>query len=83
MRIRDITLEEIRQGKNWKVTHDEAFDWENDPLESLSIVEATEFEPEDEIVYSAIRVTDGGKITPLVMIKQVQDLGYGGDYCGL
>lgn len=81
MQIRDISLDDIRLGKNWKVLSAEEFDWTNDVLENLSIIEATDFGPEDLIVYSAVSVTDAGNVTPLVMIKQVEDLDYGGDYC--
>ncbi|MBK9153927.1 MAG: hypothetical protein IPM25_06875 [Chloracidobacterium sp.] len=81
MQIRDITVVDIRQGKNWKVCDDEYFDWENDLLENLPIIDATEFRPEDDIVYSAIYVTDEGEVKPLVLIKAVEDLDYGGDYC--
>jgi hypothetical protein len=81
MRIRDITVADIGQGKNWKVKSTEDFDWENDPLEDLSIVDASDFEPEDEIVYSALYVTHNGEVQPLVLIKAVEDSDYGGDYC--
>lgn len=83
MRIRDISIADIIACRNWKVVNTHDFDLEKDPLENLSIVEATEFEPEDEIVYSAIFVTEGGRVNPLVMIKAVEDLDYGGDYCEL
>lgn len=81
MQIKDITLEDIRQGKNWKAQSPEDFNWEDNPLENLSIVEATEFESADMIIYSLLLVFDEGEVKPLVMIKQVLDLDYGGDYC--
>jgi hypothetical protein len=83
MRIRDISITDIAQGKNWKVLSTENFDWENNRLEALPIAEATEFEPEDEIVYSGVYVTHNGEVEPLVLIKAVEDLSYGGDYCEL
>jgi len=81
MQIKDITIEDIRQGKNWKAQSPEDFWWQDNPLEDLSIVEATEFEPEDTIIYSVIYVIGDGEVKPLVQIKQVQDLDYGGDFC--
>lgn len=81
MQIKDITIEDIRLGKNWKAQSPEDFGWQVNPLEDLSIVEATEFEPEDTIIYSVIVVYDNGEVKPLVQIKQVQDLDYGGDFC--
>ena len=81
MQIKDITIEDIRQGKNWKAQSPEEFGWEDNPLEDLSIGEATEFEPDDTIIYSVIVVYDDGEVKPLVQIKEVQDLDYGGDFC--
>src|SRR5687768_3622654 len=81
MQIKDITIEDIRQGKNWKAQSAEDFGWEDNPLEDLSIVEATEFEPDDTVIYSLLVVYDEGEVKPLVQIKQVQDLDYGGDFC--
>ena len=83
MQIKDITIEDIRQGKNWKAQSAEDFAWENSPLEDLPIVAATEFEPEDIVIYSALAVYDDGEVKPLVQIKCVEDLDYGGDYCEL
>jgi hypothetical protein len=81
MRIRDIQIADIVAGKNWKVGNTNEFDWENERLEALPIVEAVEFEPEDEIVYSGVYVTLNGVVEPMVLIKAVEDSGYGGDYC--
>ncbi len=81
MQIKDITIEDIRQGKNWKAQSPEEFGWEDNPLEDLSIGEATEFEPDDTVIYSVIVVYDDGEVKPLVQIKEVQDLDYGGDFC--
>jgi hypothetical protein len=81
MQIKDITIDDIRQGKNWKAQSSEDFWLQDNPLEILPVVEANRFESEDLIVYSAIFVTDDGGIKPLVMIKRVGNLDYGGDYC--
>ncbi len=81
MRICDLNILDIRQGKNWKVLSADEFDWENDPLENLSLTEAPDFQPENLVVYSAIFVSDVGEVTPLVIIKEVQGLDYWGDSC--
>lgn len=82
MRIKDITLDDIRGGKNWKVVlpEDGVFP-EAIPLEEVAAEEADEFGPGDYIAYSSIFVTGAGEVKPLVMIKLVADLDYGGDYC--
>lgn len=77
-RIRDIAIEDIQNGTNWKLTHPNQ-KWS--PLEGLAIVPATEFTKDDYVVYSAVWVTEDGEVTPLVLIRQVGHPGYGGDYC--
>ena len=83
MQIKDITIDDIRQGKNWKVQSPDSVRWQEILMEDLFISEAQDFEQEDMIVYSTIFVSDDGDTKPLVMIKRVQDLDYGGDYCEL
>ena len=80
MRIRDITLDEIRNGKNWKLVNPQEVG-EILAMEDLSIAECEDFRPEDYVVYSAIFVTDSGEVQPFVMIKEVGDIEYGGDMC--
>ena len=77
-KIKDITINEIILGKNWKLTLPEDFDI---PMEEWEIQDTDTFNEEDNIVYSAIFVTKSGKVTPLVLLKEVGDLDYGGDYC--
>jgi hypothetical protein len=81
MKIKDITLDDIRKGNNWKVTSLEKGCFPDVPLEELSIEKAEAFESEDNIVYSTIFVTDSGAVKPLVTIKEVQGREYGGDSC--
>ena len=57
MKIKDIPLDDIRQGKNWKVTSLEKGSFPDVALEELSIEEAEVFERADNVVYSAIFVT--------------------------
>ena len=78
MKIKDIRPNEIAAGKNWKVIDDD-FDYDL-PLEEWDIEEADEFDMEDTIAYSAV-YTVGDAVIPLILIKEVQDMDYGGDYC--
>jgi hypothetical protein len=81
MQIRDLTVADIRAGHNWRLVEpDSSFD-ENRPMEEWRIQAASRFTEDDEIVYSALWVTDGGIVTPLVVIKRVGDLDYWGDSC--
>lgn len=79
--IKDITIDEIRQGKNWKVISPENIDWENILLEAIPIEACEKFNVSDLIVYSAVFVTDDERVTPLVIIKEAFSVEYGGDYC--
>ncbi len=87
MKIEDITLRDVVAGKNWKVLDgSRAFDMSLDgqaqvELQELSIDESEDFSDEDYIVYSGVSVTLSGKVAPLLLIKRVGNLDYGGDYC--
>jgi hypothetical protein len=83
MQIKDITIDDIRLGKNWKVLSPNTVNWGMVLLEELFIVEIEKLGQQDVIVYSAVFVEDGGKTKPVLMIKRVEDLNYGGDYCEL
>lgn len=76
--IKDITLEELKKGLNWKVKVPDDVDTS---LENYFIEETDKFKPTDTIAYSAIMVFDNGEILPLIQIKEVEYLDYGGDYC--
>lgn len=79
-RIRDLTIEDIRSGRNWKVRNpDEMLAPHN--LEDLHISLVDDFSEDDHVVYSAVFVTKDGSVSPLVLIKEVGDADYGGDYC--
>lgn len=82
MKIRDISLDEIRKGKNWKLVDPRELLGEL-ALEDVSIAESEQFGPEDYVVYSAIFATDSGEAQPRVMIKEVGSLEHGGDECEL
>ena len=79
MKIKDVTLSEISSGINWKVLVDDEFDFDL-PLEDWDIEDTAEFERYDTIAYSAVYVVENNA-TPLILIKEVQGIDYGGDYC--
>ena len=81
MRILDIDIEDIRNGKNWRVCDPDALGSEDFPLGQTEIEECTEFRVKDIIVYSAVYVTNDGLVRPFVLIKEAFDFEYGGDYC--
>ncbi len=76
--IKDISLEEIKRGSNWKATYPEDPDA---PFEDCLVEETIDFKPEDTIAYSVISVTEDEQVKPLIQIKEVVYLDYGGDYC--
>jgi len=81
--IKDLTLADIRAGTNWLLAEPDSLFDPGAPVEDWRILPAASFSQDDEIVYSALTVTDAGVVTPLVLIKRVGDLDYGGDYCEL
>ncbi len=78
-KIKDITLEEIKSGKNWKYYPPIDF---SIPMEEWEIEDVDSFEESDHIVYSVILVgRDSNKIEAAVCLKVVGDYDYGGDFC--
>jgi len=43
--------------------------------------EAGPLEPVDTVIYSGVNVFEGGEIRPILMLKVLGDVEYGGDYC--
>ena len=80
MRIRDLTLEDIRSAKTWRLC---AEDYPEDlPLEELGPLEPCEaFGLEDTVVYAGLMTYPGGPSRALVLIRTVGELDFGGDYC--
>ncbi len=83
LRIRDLTIDDIRSGQNWRVTDPEklAEAGETFNLEDVHIAKAESFSRKDTVAYSGVYVTESGHVSPLVLIKEVGDVEYGGDYC--
>jgi len=81
MKINEITVEDIKAGKNWKLLDpNELLELE---LEDLTIAEHVAFSDDDYVVYSTVYVTDSGSVTPMVIIREVGTLEYGGEMCEL
>ncbi len=82
-RIRDLTLDDIRSGRNWKVADPDELSQigARFRLEDVHILEADSFAQNDTIAYAALFVTEDGSVSPLVLIKMVGDIDYGGEYC--
>lgn len=77
-KIKDITLEEIISGKNWKLV---TSDHENDlEIVDMFIEGTNNFNEDDFVVYSAILPLINGEAIPLVQIKEVGSSEYGGDF---
>jgi hypothetical protein len=83
MRIKDITLRDIRAGLNWRVTRSQDREWPDQPIEEWQIDHADRIAPNDSVVYSGVYVTEEPAltVTAIVLVKELQDLDYGGDYC--
>ncbi|MCJ8330085.1 MAG: hypothetical protein HRT89_12410 [Lentisphaeria bacterium] len=80
MCINDLTIEDIKSGKNWIITDsNELVEFDN--LEDVHISQNDTFSEVDTILYPAVFVTENEEVSPLVLIRQVNDLDYGGDYC--
>ena len=56
MKIKDITLDDIRCGKNWRVINIEKFTSESLKMEELEIEPLENYGPEDTLVYSGLSV---------------------------
>lgn len=84
MQIRDITLADIRAGKNWRLTPLQDERWFDAPMEEWGpLIKTNQFTTEDHIVYSALSASRSGRVEAIVLIKTVGDIDYGGDYCEL
>ena len=82
MKIRDILIRDIQEGKNWRFVPPENEEWVDLPIEEWGpIEEATEFLRTDHVVYSALTVYPDGRVEPIVCIREVLDLDFGGSYC--
>jgi hypothetical protein len=78
MRIRDVTIEAVAAGKNWRLksggdTSPNIVDWE--------IEECSAFRSSDTVVYSALAVFETGEVRPLLVIREIGTYEWWGDTC--
>ena len=82
MRIGDIDVHEVLRGKNWLLVPapDETYDAPLEEWDGVQEIGSRKLEEEDQIVYSGLYVTHT-TVTPLLMLKELGDYEFGGDYC--
>jgi hypothetical protein len=76
VRIRDVEVEDVIAGRNWRLKDDaapEMVDWE---IETCS-----DFRASDTVVYSALAVFETGEVRPLLVIREVGTYEWWGDTC--
>ena len=82
MKIRDITIDDILACKNWRLSELDVEACLDLPMEECGpLAEVEAFAPNDRVIYSGITVYPSGRVVPIVCIREVQYLDYGGDYC--
>ena len=81
MRIADITVADILARKNWQLAESAVQACLELPLEEWGpLTEVAAFAPDDHVVYSGLMVYPG-RVIPVVCLREVQYLDYGGEYC--
>src|SRR5688572_11740984 len=74
MLIRDISLQEVKAGRVWRVVDDrrlEMIDWVIEPVSSAR--------DDETVVYSALAVLRSGEVRPLLLIREVGTYEWWGD----
>jgi len=80
MRIRDITLSDVANGRNWRLTG-QGNDRLEQPMEEWPIEPAPVLQGDDLAVYSAVYVLEDGTVEPRLIVKEVASPEYSGDCC--
>jgi hypothetical protein len=78
MLIREVRIEDVVAGCNWRLKNDgdaspNMIDWE--------IEECSEIGAGDTVVYSALVIFETGEARPLLMIREVETYDWWGDTC--
>ncbi len=81
MRIKDIKLTEVKRGTNWRLVETDEEAWRDTPMEEWRIERAEPLRVTDHAVYSGAYVLENGSVEPLLLLKEVSSIEYGGDYC--
>jgi hypothetical protein len=74
MRLRDVKIEDVSAGTNWRLKDsrpERMVDWE--------VEQSSEFGPTDSVVYSGVTVYANGEVRPILLVKEVGDPGWWGD----
>ncbi len=50
-------------------------------MEEWQIESGAPLQTNDHAVYSAVNVLENGRVEPLLLVKEVSSIEYGGDYC--
>jgi hypothetical protein len=80
MKIRDISIAEVRQGLNWRLVKTNGEAWWEKPMEEWNIEPATPLRAKDHAVYSAVYVLENGEVDPVLIVRDVSSRTPGGDY---
>jgi len=81
MKIQDVTLDDLRQGTNWRAVNPNDYFDGLIPLQELSLGKSAKFSKQDYVIYSVIYVIEPDEVRPLLMMHRVGDMDYGGCYC--
>jgi hypothetical protein len=76
MRIRDVEIDDVAAGRNWRLKDGAAsdmIDWE--------IEACPAFRADDTVVYSALAVFETGEVRPLLLIRELSAYEWWGDMC--
>lgn len=74
MRIRDVRIEDVAAGRNWRLKDDSAFSMIDREIEDYAALCSG-----DVVVYSALAVFDTGEVRPLLLIRDPGSCEWWGD----
>jgi len=78
--LRDITLADVQLGRNWLLSR-AVKNWRVTLLEQEAVfLPAEHFVPTDHVLYSGLLARPSGRVTALLMFKEVSLVEYGGVY---
>jgi hypothetical protein len=82
LKIGQIDVRDVLAGKNWRFVPapDETHDAPMEEWDGVQEIGADRLEEEDQIIYSGLYVTETS-VRPLLMLKEIGDYEFGGDYC--
>jgi hypothetical protein len=81
VQIKDIRLSDVARGLNWRLIETDQEGWWDKPMEKWQVERAEPLRTTDHAVYSGVYVLANGQVEPLLLLKEVSSIEYGGDYC--